>query len=57
MTNADYIRNMSDEELANLLFVHFICPPEGKCPIEDECDGSKCKHHIRKWLQAERKAD
>lgn len=57
MTNADYIVNMSDEELAQFLCKHFNCPPEGNCPVEDDCDGTYCIRHIRKWLQEERKAD
>ena len=31
MTNADRIRQMSDEELAMLL--HPTCPPRGECPL------------------------
>lgn len=57
MTNADYIRNMDSYELANFLSEHFECPPEGKCPIKDACDGSNCKVHIFNWLLAERKAE
>ena len=55
-TNADYIRNMSDEEMAKFLHEHFNCKPEGDCPV-NTCTGSNCKENIKKWLQAERKAD
>lgn len=51
-TNADRIRNMSDEELANTLFnsclevVHI-----GECPSVD--DLGACKKCILEWLQSE----
>ena len=49
MTNADRIRAMSDEELAELIYRRHTCPP-GKgyldCKISDTCD--KCWVD---WLQ------
>lgn len=41
MTNADRIRSMSDEELAELLFLQRKCPPEKKhitCGTTGTCD-------------------
>ena len=50
MTNADRIRNMSDEELAELIHTNnFICAEmqeNTKCQIE-------CKKCLLQWLQAE----
>lgn len=59
MTNADRIRNMSDEELASVLFDSCIesmnleeCPCSG-----EESDNNKirekCKKCILEWLQSE----
>lgn len=59
MTNADKIRNMSDEELASVLFDSCIesmnleeCPYSG-----EESDNNKirekCKKCILEWLQSE----
>lgn len=56
MTNADYIRNMSDDELVQFLVENFVCEPEGGCPVID-CYGFNCKAHILKWLQEERQAE
>ena len=44
MTNADRIRSMSDEELAN--FVHEGCPY-----IEEECTMKGCVKCIIEWLK------
>ena len=43
-TNADRIRSMTDEELAN--FVHEGCPH-----IEEECTMKGCVKCILEWLQ------
>ena len=43
-TNADRIRSMTDEELAN--FVHEGCPY-----IEEECTMKGCVKCILEWLQ------
>ena len=43
-TNADCIRSMSDEQLAN--FVHEGCPY-----IEEECTMKGCVKCILEWLQ------
>ena len=43
-TNADRIRSMSDEQLAN--FVHEGCPY-----IEEECTIKWCVNCILEWLQ------
>lgn len=53
--NIDFIRSLEVDEMADFLFEHFNCPPEGNCPIEEECDGSNCTEHIKKWLQEVRK--
>ena len=44
ITNADRIRSMSDEQLAN--FVHEGCPY-----IEEECTMNGCVKCILEWLQ------
>lgn len=50
-TNADRIRNMTDEELA--AFMAYPCP----CGVDPECDGYReCGNdsylkHLLKWLQ------
>ena len=56
-TNADAIRNMSDEELAKRIFLEFdvkdvcrFCIPTMR--TEGKCDG-KCKSGILQWLQSE----
>ena len=56
-TNADAIRNMSDEELAKRIFLEFdvkdvcrFCIPTMR--TEGKCDG-RCKSGILQWLQAE----
>ena len=53
-TNFDYIRAMDIEDLAYFLYDHFNCKPEGQCPVND-CDGTECIEHIKKWLQEVRK--
>ena len=58
-TNADSIRAMSDEELAEYLFkrgnYQEYC--YGICDVQDECDDwpsdEDCIRHIVKWLQKE----
>ena len=60
MTNADKIRNMTDEELAEFLIKEFdnkmICD---KCYefIEDRPCKHNCDKQLLKWLQAEVKED
>lgn len=51
MTNADKIRNMSDEELA----MNMMCPNEnGLAEIEcDKSDNCNCYECLMKWLQEE----
>lgn len=51
-TNADRIRNMSDEELANTLFNSCLEVMHiGECPNVD--DVGMCKKCILDWLQSE----
>lgn len=58
MTNADKIRNMSNDELALLIddsIQYFNCD---KCDKEDGGDSScrnegECFRHIKKWLESE----
>ena len=50
MTNADRIRNMSDEELAKFICKISLCKPL-YCPAYRECmESNGC---MLKWLQAE----
>lgn len=50
-TNADRIRNMSDEELAKNLCLLLDC---GKCPTFKSCNvGSMCYANLLEWLQLE----
>lgn len=50
ITNADRIRSMSDEELADFLYKYMDCTD---CPIE--CDPGKdiCLYKIMTWLKKE----
>ncbi len=50
-TNADRIRNMSDEELAEFLERHFSCEYECEA-VKDDC-ACDCKGAIIYWLQSE----
>lgn len=50
-TNADRIRNMSDEELANLLVRANPCCHCGFSP--EECRKSSCKEGNLQWLKLE----
>ena len=50
MTNGDYIRNMKDIELAEILELCKFCSLNN----DDNCDG-KCYQHIIEWLGQERK--
>ena len=51
-TNADRIRNMSDEELMDILFNSCLERMSiNECPYEDNV--GKCKKCILDWLQAE----
>lgn len=51
MTNGDYIRSLSDADLAQI----------SMCPNEIGFDGNKCTGHCfectRRWLEAERKVE
>ena len=50
-TNADRIRNMSDEELAKNLCLLLDCR---KCPTFKTCNvGSMCYANLLEWLQSE----
>ena len=58
VTNADRIRNMSDEELAEYLPVvaDFICKPTKNCIRNTLCNRGECertKECATKWLKAE----
>ncbi len=51
ITNADRIRNMSDEELAKNLCLLLDCR---KCPTFKSCNaGSMCYANLLEWLQSE----
>lgn len=47
MTNADRIRSMSDEALANFLCGLFEC---GDCPYEDQCKTGILREGTDGWL-------
>lgn len=51
-TNADRIRSMSDEELAELWWERVDC---GECPVHKECKltGQDCKRLALTWLKQE----
>ncbi len=52
-TNADYIRNMTDEELADWYFDKFF-PYVPYCSILDECpEHDDCKICLLGWLKEE----
>lgn len=51
MTNRDYLRNLSNEKLAELLKGSKICT----CMIETCHDYDDCGKCIKKWLNTERK--
>lgn len=51
-TNADHIRSMTDEDLAEFLWKYGgigVCPPI-ECPAKDECGAEKC---WLDWLKKE----
>lgn len=51
ITNADRIRNMSDEELTKNLCLLLDCR---KCPTFKTCNaGSMCYANLLEWLQSE----
>lgn len=61
MTNSDYIRQLSDGQLASALmgkFIHQYCtrPDPRKCPKSWDYDQncSPCESCVRKWLKEER---
>lgn len=47
-TNADSIRAMSDEELAELVAKYVYC---GLCPLKHRCIPGECKKVVMKWLK------
>lgn len=63
-SNADRIRAMTDEELAEYLFDRGNCSEYcyGICAYQDECDGDShtqefCIEQIVKWLKQEAEED
>ena len=53
-TNADRIRRMTDEELAN--FVSLCCGWTcAECPVGRECNGDECFSTWLDWLKQEAK--
>jgi hypothetical protein len=51
-TNADRIRSMSDEELAEFISKYFSC--EYECAVRDKCGSDwDCKRATIDWLQSE----
>nr|DAP41979.1 MAG TPA: hypothetical protein [Bacteriophage sp.] len=54
MTNGDYIRSLSDEELAQIV----MCPNEiGFDEIVCDRDNQHCSKCTLRWLEAEREAE
>ena len=53
MTNADRIRQMTDEKLADLLHDHScsLCPLNFKCDGRVEVGRKKCKEYWLRWLK------
>lgn len=57
MTNGDYIRSMTDEELAeaialNMFFNCSVCPEDKRLsdnPLDDACD-ERCTKHCMEWI-------
>lgn len=60
MTNADRIRQMTDEELAAWLAPRMLC---GDCPLNDTednllvCESFDCTKAVLKYLQQDAKED
>ena len=54
MSNADRIRAMSDDELANIWWTYVDC---GECPKHRECNmlSQDCLHLALEWLKQEAK--
>ena len=53
MTNGDKIRNMTDEELAELMEPRFFdC---AACPASEDvaCEHDRCLENIKEWLKRE----
>ena len=53
MTHADVIRNMTDEELADILFDDCTIKMGLETCKYLDCDGHDCKKCVFEWLQAE----
>lgn len=55
MTNGDYIRSLSDEELAQIV----MCPKQFDEVFETECeqDDTKCNQCTLRWLEQENKSE
>ena len=55
MTNAEWIRSMSDRDLAEWLgcVMHFPCCPQFEAEICDPDDGF-CEWYMLRWLEAEK---
>ena len=47
-TNADRIRAMSDEELAELVGKYVYC---GLCPLQHRCIAGECNKVVMDWLK------
>ena len=48
-TNADRIRSMSDEELAEWLVGNTVC--ERVCGEDEYCHGDECVERVTRWLK------
>jgi len=50
MTNREWLKSLSNEELAKYLQWYIDCE---QCPVVN-CDGEHCFRRVLKWLQTER---
>ncbi len=56
ITNADRIRSMSDEELAEFFMQEYDCEDSFTCPVPHPCPTSReasCKQCFLDWLRSE----
>lgn len=52
MTNREYLRTLTDEELLKIIYIYCVAMNGGECP-----EGSTCKDCQLNWLNAEHKEE
>lgn len=58
MTNADVIRIMNDDQLAELMAMTSSCALcVFDCKVREDSSLANCKSYWKKWLQSETKLD